>query len=161
MAYCQKCGTEIPAGAGFCSKCGTPVNGVAQLTNTTNNEPDFDQNYFEGMRQRKIEEYQGYVRNTKISMVVGPIICIVGYLMWQQEGFLISCFSILAWIIGIFALYIGALSHFSNNKLLKKYESMTAHDLYIEKKRNSQMWQDIGNGARAANTVLNIAKLFG
>lgn len=38
---------------------------------------------------------------------------------------------------------------------------MTAHDLYIEKKRNSQMWQDIGNGARAANTVLNIAKLFG
>lgn len=81
MAYCQKCGTEIPAGAGFCSKCGSPVNGVAQLTNTTNNEPDFDQNYFEGMRQRKIEEYQDYVRSTKISMVVGPIIYIVGYLM--------------------------------------------------------------------------------
>lgn len=161
MAYCQKCGTEIPAGAGFCSKCGTPVNGVSQLSNAANNEPDFDQNYFEGLRQRKIKDNQGYVKNAKATMIVGPVVCLIGYIMWQKEGFWISCLSIFVWIMGIYTLFIGLITYSTNNKNLQKYESMTAHDLYIEKKRNSQMWQDIGNGARAANTVLNIAKLFG
>ena len=27
MAFCSKCGAEIPEGSRFCTKCGAPVNG--------------------------------------------------------------------------------------------------------------------------------------
>src|SRR5437867_10404666 len=39
MAYCHKCGKEVPAESTFCPACGTPVAGTAQpaslLTRTT------------------------------------------------------------------------------------------------------------------------------
>jgi uncharacterized RDD family membrane protein YckC len=31
MAYCKKCGNELPEGATFCPKCGTPVESVTEL----------------------------------------------------------------------------------------------------------------------------------
>jgi uncharacterized RDD family membrane protein YckC len=31
MAYCKKCGNELPEGATFCPKCGTPVGSVTEL----------------------------------------------------------------------------------------------------------------------------------
>lgn len=29
MAFCSKCGNEIPEGTAFCAACGTPIGGVA------------------------------------------------------------------------------------------------------------------------------------
>ena len=31
MAFCSKCGSEIPEGTAFCPKCGTPVGGAAPV----------------------------------------------------------------------------------------------------------------------------------
>jgi uncharacterized membrane protein len=35
MAFCNKCGTELAAGAGFCPKCGAPQGGGATMAQPT------------------------------------------------------------------------------------------------------------------------------
>ena len=157
MAYCSKCGAELSNGAKFCPKCGSVVGGVSV---SSSQEPDFDQNYFEGMRQRNLADAEKYTKGAKRSMVLGVVSCIAGYFLWQQEGFGISCLSILAWFAGVIWLYTGIISNGYYSKKVSKLESMTAHDLYIEKKRNSQMWQDVANGAKTVNTGLTLFRLF-
>lgn len=40
MAFCSKCGSEIPDGMQFCSKCGAPVGGAAPVNYAAT--PEYD-----------------------------------------------------------------------------------------------------------------------
>jgi len=44
MAYCTKCGTEVPAGAAFCSKCGAGQSSAVEPQTTSAAEPGLSEN---------------------------------------------------------------------------------------------------------------------
>lgn len=157
MAYCSKCGAELTDSAKYCPKCGSVVSGVSA---SSFQEPDFDQSYFEVMRQNKLAEAGKGLKTANVMSIAGPVACLAGYFLWQADGFLMACLSIIAWFVGFIWFYIGIIYRGYYQKKVNKLSGMTAHDLYIEKKRNSQMWQDVANGARAVNTGLTILRLF-
>jgi uncharacterized membrane protein len=44
MAFCSKCGNEVPAGAGFCPKCGEALAGGAVAPAAASAEPGMSEN---------------------------------------------------------------------------------------------------------------------
>lgn len=153
MAYCSKCGAELQNGATFCTKCGNPVssNGV---------ESDFDAHYYQNILDQNKAEYEKYLSRKWLAVVFVLALGAGGWLFWSSGGFFNCLISIFLWIMCVVYIYtcLFAFSYYSTR--LKKISTMTAHDLYIERKRNSETWQTIGNGARAVNAGLKIFQLF-
>lgn len=52
MAFCMKCGTEIPAGSAVCPKCGTPVGAPQQMYQPA---PAYKNDYTDEMPPQDIE----------------------------------------------------------------------------------------------------------
>lgn len=154
MAYCSKCGAELQNGATFCTKCGTPVslNG--------GNESDFDAHYYQNILDRNKAEYEKYLSRKWICVAIVIAFGAGGWFFWSSGGFFNCLMSIMLWFMCFGTAYIYYFLFSYYNSRLKKITTMTAHDLYIEKKRNSETWQTIGNGARAVNAGLKIFQLF-
>lgn len=155
MAYCSKCGSELASGVKFCAKCGNPVS-----TNGSSNEADFDYDYFEKLRQQGIFEAEKSLSKLKRNYIIIAIFGLGGVYFGRLDGFLNGC----AAVYFGFCFVLGIVMHLNfrknYNEKLEKLESMTAHDLYLEKKRNSETWQKVGTGLKAVNTGLKILRFF-
>lgn len=153
MAYCSKCGAELQNGATFCTKCGNPVS-------TNGFESDFDAHYYQNILDRNKAEYEKYLSRKWICVAIVIAFGAGGWFFWSSGGFFNCLISVFFWMMCIVSMWTYLISFNYYNSRLKKISTMTAHDLYIEQKKNTETWQAIGNGAKAVNTGLNIFKLF-
>lgn len=153
MAYCSKCGAELQNGATFCTKCGTAVS-------TNGFESDFDAHYYQNILDQSKAEYEKYLSRKWLAVVFVLAFGAGGWMFWSSGGFFNCLISIFLWMMCVVSIYTFFFTFSYYGARLKKISTMTAHDLYIEQKKNSEMWQTIGNGAKAVNAGLKIFQLF-
>lgn len=71
MAFCAKCGTELPAGANVCPNCGSPVNGAASAV-----VPDWD--HTAEFDAKDISDNKVIAMLCYLMSIVGIIIALLG-----------------------------------------------------------------------------------
>lgn len=151
MSYCPKCGTQIPESANSCPKCGFSI---------ANAEADYDFNYYEKKRKRKIEENEKVLSNANTQLVIFSILLIV-CLFSCNGGFFKIVLCGFGTLISITLLIIAAGAKSEASKKIKKWSNLTAHDLYIDEKKDAQTMANLANGLKAVNTGMKIGQFLG
>lgn len=154
MSYCPKCGTQIPESSSYCPNCGASV---AQ----PNQEPDFDYHYYEQKRTKLVEDNKKYIKRSIIALIIMGVVFLWS-LSWLSDGIMGQ---ILFGLIGLFVIApstIGSLLVLSRSKSkVDKWSKMTAHDLYMDEKKDAQNMANLANGMKAVNTGMKIGQFLG
>lgn len=155
MSYCPKCGTQIPESLSYCPKCGS--SSVAQ----SNQEPDFDYHYYENKRIKLVEDNQKYLKRSIIVLIIIGVVFLWS-LSWLSDGVMGV---ILFGLVGLFIIAPSTIGYFlllfRSKSKVDKWSKMTAHDLYIDEKKDAQNMANLANGMKAVNTGMKIGQFLG
>ena len=100
MAFCAKCGKEIPAGATFCPSCGAPVQPGASTASPSAPVSGFD-------TLTKDQKAQEYWVQRLIAFIVDAVIV---YVVLAVITFVIALPALLAGGAGLFSVFFGGFA---------------------------------------------------
>lgn len=155
MSYCPQCGTQIPESSSYCPKCGSSV-----AQSQSNTEPDFDLHYYENKRLSIVERNKKTINRCNIGLILAVVFYIIALLVYSNSvmGIILSsCASLNAFCF----LFVSAICRHRAKNKVKKWTNMSAHDLYMDEKKDSQDMANLANGMKAVNTGMKIGQLLG